>query len=35
MTTLVPFFVSLVIWIVLWIYIYSLDRKVKELEKNA
>ena len=35
MTTLVPFFVSLLIWTVLWIYIFNLDRKVKKLENNA
>ncbi len=35
MTTYIPMIVTLVIWLVLWGYIYRLDRKVKELEKNA
>jgi len=35
MTALVPLFVSLLIWIVLWVYIFRLDRKVKKLENNV
>ena len=35
MTTLVPMFVSLLIWLVLWLYMLRLDRKIKELEKNV
>jgi hypothetical protein len=35
MSTLAPMFVSIVIWFVLWLYIFRLDRKVKDLEKNA
>jgi hypothetical protein len=35
MSTLIPMFVSLLVWIVLWGYVYRLDRKVKDLDKNA
>ena len=35
MVTYVPMFVILLIWVAIWIYLYSLDRKVKDLEKNA
>jgi len=35
MTTYVPMFVSLFIWIALWLYILSLDRKVRKLSRNV
>jgi hypothetical protein len=35
MITLVPMFVSLLIWFGLWLYLLRLDRRIKELEKNA
>jgi len=35
MTTLIPMFVSLVIWLVLWLYMLRLDHRIKELEKNV
>ncbi len=35
MTKLVPMFISLLIWFVLWFYIIRLDRKLKDIEKNA
>jgi hypothetical protein len=35
MSTLIPMFVSLLVWIALWAYTFRLDRKLKDLEKNA
>jgi len=35
MSNFIPMIVSLLIWGVLWIYVFRLDRRVKELEKNA
>jgi len=35
MSNLIPMFVSILVWGALWIYVFKLDRKVKDLEKNA
>ncbi|NLI15010.1 MAG: CcmD family protein [candidate division Zixibacteria bacterium] len=35
MITLAPLAVSMIIWVGLWLYLLKLDRKIKELEKNA
>lgn len=35
MSTLIPMFVSLLIWFVLWLYIFNLDKKVRKLKKDA
>ena len=35
MSTLIPMFVSLLIWFVLWLYVFNLDKKVRKLKKDA
>lgn len=35
MITLAPLVVSMIIWVGLWLYLIRLDRKIRELEKNA
>ena len=35
MSVYIPMIVTLVVWLALWGYIFRLDRKVKDIEKNA